>query len=292
MELKNSVVVITGASSGIGKGTAIKFAEQGANLVLVARRKEALQKTAEECQKFGVETLVIATDVSVEASIHQVCKKALKKFGNIDVWVNNAGVYELGKFEELPTDLMRQLMETNFWSYVYGVQAVLPVMKKQKSGIIINTVSVFGKIPAAYASIYCASKFALHGLLTAIRHEVEEDGIKICNVYPSSIDTPLFERSPNYSGKKIVPMKPLYSPWQVAETIVSLAEHPKAESIVGLYGKLGVVAQKVFPQITQNNMSNQVKADHFDHQVHVEDTSGNVFKPLERGTGVDGGWRK
>src|SRR5438067_5217724 len=192
-KLKNSVVVITGASSGIGRATAIEFAKKRARLVLAARSEDNLDETAEECKSFHTEVIVVPADVSREDEVQNVAGQAIEKFGRIDVWVNDAGVGFYGRFEEIPSDAFRQVIETNLFGSIYGARAALPQFRKQGRGVLINISSQLAFGGAAYSSAYAISKYGLRALSDTLRQEFEDNSnIHLCTVYPVSTDTPFF----------------------------------------------------------------------------------------------------
>src|SRR5262249_9531732 len=160
--LSNKVVVITGASSGIGRETARRFAREGASVVLAARREDVLKRLAED---LGPRTLAVPTDVTDESSVQRLADKAVETFGRLDVWVNNAGVMAVGKFLEIPPDVFRQVIETNFFGYVFGARAALKQFRRQGWGVLINNASVESKLTAPYATAYAASKHAVRGFV-------------------------------------------------------------------------------------------------------------------------------
>jgi len=197
--LRDQVVVITGASSGFGKGAALRFAEEGAHLVLAARRKGLLKELAKSCEKLGVKTVVVETDVSNTEDIEEVAEKAVEEFGRIDVWVNNAGVSAFGRFDEIPLKEHEQVIETNLLGCLYGSYQALRNFRTQGEGVLINLASYLGKGSAPYQSSYVASKHGIRGLDMAIRQELqannESEKIHVCTLMPTSMDTPFFEHA-------------------------------------------------------------------------------------------------
>jgi len=135
---RNQVVVITGASSGIGKATALEFARRGASLVVAARRGNALEDLVAECQALGAQARAVPADVSDEAAVRNIAKEAVRRFGKIDIWINNAGVSAAGKLEQLPSDVFRRIIDVNLFGCVHGAKAALPVFREQGRGVLIN----------------------------------------------------------------------------------------------------------------------------------------------------------
>lgn len=288
--LQDSVVVITGASSGIGKASARMFATKGATLVLGARRDDQLQELVSECERQGGRALAVHVDVSKEDEVQNLARQAIENFGRIDVWVNNAAVSLFGRFEEAPPEAFRQVLETNLFGYVYGARAVLPYFREQGSGVLINNSSVFGTVGAPYLSAYVTSKFAVRGFGESLRQElIDEKDIHVCTILPASIDTPIFQHAANYTGRAVKPMRPVYDANMVASRIVELAQHPKQEVVVGNAGRMIRMQRRFMPFLVDKTMAKQVDMDHFKDEP-AESNPGNVFEPVEYGTGVSGGW--
>src|SRR5215210_657878 len=169
--LESKVVVITGASRGIGRATARLFAKCGASVVLAARREDALLEVAAECEARGGRALVVPTDVSDFRAVDNLARRAVDHFGSIDVWVNNAVLAAVGRLEEVPPEANRRIVETNLLGYLHGAQAALPRFREQGSGVLIFMSSGFGLVGAPYADAYTATKFAQRGLAQALRGE-------------------------------------------------------------------------------------------------------------------------
>jgi NAD(P)-dependent dehydrogenase (short-subunit alcohol dehydrogenase family) len=210
-KLRDSVVVITGASTGIGRATALAFARQGAHVALASRREDALERTAQECRSFGARALVVPTDVTDEAAVEQAAQNAFQEFGRLDVWVNNAAVTAFGRFEETPPEVYRKVIETNLFGYVHGARAALPYFREQGSGTLINVSSVVGVAGIPYVNSYVTSKFAIRGFSESLREEMADEPINVCTILPSSIDTPLFQQGANFMGWGSKPLPPGHS---------------------------------------------------------------------------------
>jgi NAD(P)-dependent dehydrogenase (short-subunit alcohol dehydrogenase family) len=163
-EVANSVIVITGASTGIGRASALAFARAGANVVVTSRREEVLSTLAESCKNLGGTAMAIAADVTDEPAIHDLARRVVERFGRIDVWINNAAVTLFARFEQTPPEAYRRVIETNLFGYIHGARAVLPYFREQGSGMLINISSGVGKIGSPFISAYVASKFAIIGL--------------------------------------------------------------------------------------------------------------------------------
>ncbi len=291
--LDRSVAVVTGASSGIGRATALAFARRGAAVVLVARREHALSLTAQECRELGADALVLPADVADHAAVESVAQEAVGTYGRIDVWVNNAAVNLFANLEEAPVTAWHGVVQTNLFGTYHGVRAALPWMREQGSGVIVNVSSVLGKIASPYQSAYVASKHAVRALSDSVRQEVGDvPGISVCTVLPGPVDTPLFERAGNYTGRAIKPVKPVISAERVAEAIVGCARSPRREVIVGGSTAQALLANRVSPALAERVAARQVASDHFG-RAPAAPAPGNVLEPQEgEPATVSGGWSR
>ncbi len=292
-DILGKTIVITGASSGFGKGAALKFAQSGANLVLAARREELLQEIAAECNAKGGKAIAVQTDVSKQDAVQNLAQQALAAFGRIDVWINNAGSGAIGHFEEVPLEQHTQVIETDLLGTIYGSYLALNQFKSQGGGILINVASVIGKIPAPYFASYAAAKHGVVGLSAAIRQELEVNkitNIRVCTVMPTSMDTPFFEHAADYTGHKVVPIPPVYEPEQVVDTLVSLVSDPHDEIAVGGAGGTGfVLMHQLFPGLVEHMMAKLTHHEQMEKAPPASDTPGAVREPVSAGTGVSGG---
>lgn len=290
--LEGAVVVITGASSGIGRATAQAFARKRARVVLAARDEQALQEAAEECRALGGEALVVPTDTTLSDSVEQLATAAAEfGRGRIDIWINNAGVGAVGTFDETPLDAHEQVVQTDLIGYLRGAHVVLPYFKQQNAGILINTLSVGSWVPQPFAVAYSASKYGLRGFSQALRGELAQwPGIHVCDVYPSVVDTPGFRDGGNYAGRSLQPPPPLCDPRQVAEAMISLALHPRHTTSVGLMATLLRFAHFVTPGF--DRLSGLLTGAALRRADRVAPSSGNLFHPAQGQRRIDGGWRK
>jgi short-subunit dehydrogenase len=280
---KDKVIVITGASSGIGRATALALAKKGAHLVLAARREEPLDELAQQCEALGVRCLSVPTDVTDAAAVRALATQAVHEFGRIDGWVNNAGVYLVGRLEETPDESFRQVMETNFFGTVYGSRAALAQFRHQGRGILINVSSVYGSTAGPYVSAYASSKFAVRGFSAAIRQEFEGTGIHVCTVMPAAVDTPLWQNSANYTGWRVRPVEPIYSPERVARAIVRVFAKPHRELFIGPSRRGFALLHTLLPGSLEKSMRAKTDSKHFEDQRQPR-TSGNLFQPKAHAT--------
>ncbi len=191
-----NVVLITGASEGIGRATAFVFAQQGYRLSLAARTPETLRQTAIDLeQSLNAEVLALPTDVTQPEQVQNLVEKTLERYGQIDCLINNAGICLSGPFLQTTPEHWQQLMAVNFWGYVHMIRAVLPHMLKRKQGQIVNVGSIGGKMPLPHMSAYCASKYAVSGLTEALRLELKPQGIQVIGVHPGIVHSHFLKRA-------------------------------------------------------------------------------------------------
>jgi short-subunit dehydrogenase len=289
--ISDAVIVITGASTGIGRAAALEFARLRAAVVVISRREPVLQRLAQQCETSGGRALAIAADVTDPEAMKSVARRTIETFGTIDVWINNAAVTLFGRLEDSPLDAYRKVIETNLFGYVHGARAVLPHFRDQGHGTLINISSVVGKIGQSYTSAYTASKFAIVGLSESLRMELADaPDIHVCTVLPASIDTPLFQHGANFSGRAVKPMEPVYSAGEVARALVAMVRHPRREVIVGTAGKLGLMAHAIAPGVVERVFRQRVDKQHFQERA-APPHKGNLFEPLYQYETVSGGWR-
>ena len=237
--LKQQVIVITGASSGIGRATARQAAQRGARLVLAGRNRHALDQLADELKKQGAEVVTVAADVGIQDDHQKIVDAAMSAYGGFETWVNNAGVSIFGKLEDVAIEDERQLFETNFWGVVYGSLAATAQLR-QTGGALINIGSEVSDRAVPLQGMYSASKHAVKGFTDALRMELEADGapVSVTLIKPASIDTAFVEHAKNYLDVEPQLPPPLYSPNAVADAILYAAEHPMRDVYVGSASKV------------------------------------------------------
>ena len=245
MDFKDQVVLITGASSGIGRDAAMEFAKLGANIVLVARKKDKLEQTANELKIFDTSILVCPCDVSNRVQVKEMSNIVLEKFGSVDILVNNAGFAIYGSVSDLTVDDIESQMETNYFGMVYCTKNFLPSMLKNKSGHIVNVASVAASFGLPGIASYCASKFAMLGFSEGLKHELKGTGVGVTVVSPIMVRTnffehPSFEKMPKFSPTSL-------SSKTVAKTILKAANSPRLEIIVPSVVRGVVWMKSTFP---------------------------------------------
>lgn len=295
MKKKNKigrVLVITGASSGIGKATAFAWAKEGGSVVLAARSTQGLEEVAQRCTELGGKALVVPTDVSVEEEVNTLTEEARRVFGKIDVWVNNAAVMVFGDFNKIPTEDLRTILDINLYGTLYGSRAALETFIAQEQGILINMSSLSSSIGQAYSTPYSLSKAAIRNLSISLGQEMGKwKNIHVCTVLPSIVDTPIFQKAANYTGRSINPPTSVTPANKVAQTIMKLTKKPQPEVYVGkrnLLLRLGRnLAPKLFDKIYRVTLS-KIELE----EGGVSPTQGNLYQPLPQLAGISGGWLK
>jgi NAD(P)-dependent dehydrogenase (short-subunit alcohol dehydrogenase family) len=290
-DLQNAVVVITGASSGIGRCSARRFAEHGCRLVLAARGESGLHEAVSECRLVGAEVYGVRTDVRVEAQVQDLAGAAIERFGRIDVWVNNAGVISYGRFEDLPSEIFRGVIETNLMGQVHGARAVLPYFRRQQEGVLINLASVWARVTAPDVSAYVTSKFAVRAFSECLRQELEQfHDITVTTILPQAVDTPIFDHAANYEGSRARPIPPLLPADEVAEGILRCAQYPEREVTYRYLGRATELLHTAFPWLYQRMVPSAFAVGNYSSEPAAVGP-GNVLGS----TGphrVDGCWRE
>lgn len=249
--LNEQVIVITGASSGIGLATAKAAAERGARVVLAARTRDALVQAVDEInQAHPNAASFVEADVGTHQEHEKIASHAIERHGRIDTWVNNAGVLVFGKLEDLAEADMRQLFETNFWGTVHGSIVAAKYLRLTGGGALINLGSIESDHGVPLQGIYAASKHAVKGFTDSFRMELEADGapISVTLIKPSAIGSPLPQHTRSYEGVEPNLPRPIYTPEEAARVVLAAAEKPTPVAHVGGMGRAYSVAAGVAPR--------------------------------------------
>lgn len=285
------VYVITGASSGIGRGVALALGAQRAHVVLAARGSDSLQGAARQVAAAGGVPLVVATDVSDPAAVQRLADAAVARFGRIDVWINNAGVGALGPFENIPPADHARVVDVNLKGVLFGSHAALQQFLRQGHGTLVNIGSVEGELPLAWHASYAATKAGVLALGRALNEELRHagrDDIHVATVLPSATDTPFFHHAANYSGHPLG-MVLLDPPQKVVNVVLRTALHPREEATVGWKAWLVYHGHRVLPDFTEWAAARVYARAVLKDAPAAAHTTGNLYAPSPGPGAVKGG---
>ena len=281
--LDEQVILITGASSGIGLCTAFLAAERGARLVLVARSEDTLSKLADQINNSGGEAIYIAADVAKREQLEDAADQAISYFGRIDTWVNNAGVSIYGRLDEVSEEDSRRLFDTNFWGVVNGSLVALPYLRQQ-GGALINLGSEVSDAVIPLQGMYSASKHAVKGFTDALRVEVEnldKSSVSITLIQPTAVNTPYPQHAKNYMEKAPKLPTPMIDPQQVAEAILEAATDGGRDVKVGALSVINTTMFKIMPSLA-DRMS-VMQADRQQEDYEAPGQEGGLYRPVDTG---------
>lgn len=290
----SKVVVITGASSGIGRAIALELATENTKLVLLARNLESLQYVAVECLLLGGTPDIFSVDVADSKRLEEIAGEVYKKYGHIDVWVNNAGVGAIGSFTKVPLQDHERVLQTNLHGYLNGSYIALNIFERQGFGTLINNASISSYLYVPHAVSYNASKHAIKALTKSLQQDIkldEHEHIHVCLVNPEIVDTPAFDHAANYSGAPVAIGMPLVSSGEVAKRIVKLIETPKDEIFVGKLSVLGAWGQRLFPSLTSAILRWGARRYYRNAAPSTQTTTGTLYQPKAETPHSDGGWK-
>ena len=284
------VVVITGASSGIGRAAAHRFARIGRPLALIARGAEALDATRREIAALGIQALAFPLDMADDAAVEAAASRVEAELGPIGVWVNNAMVNVWGEFLDIPEAEFRRVTEIGYFGYVNGTRAALRRMKPRDEGSIVQVGSMISYVAAPLQSAYSGVKHAVRGFTEAVRAELMHEGsrVRIGMVLPASINTPFYDTAGNRMREGVPrPVPPVYQPELVAEAIRHMAERGGREIFVGGVAEAAAMARSLAPALTNQALPLTYTAQQAG-TAPAEARSGNVFQPMPGDRGIHG----
>ena len=264
-KLSDQVVVITGATSGIGLTTARMAAAQGAQLVLAARGEAALRELSDELRSSGTEAVAVVADVGLPDDVARISATALETFGRVDTWVNNAGISIFGRNEDVSLEDFHRLFDTNFWGVVHGSLEAVKLLKA-RGGALINLGSEVSDRAVPLQGMYSASKHAVKGFTDSLRMELEHEDapVSVTLIKPAAIDTMFAVHAKNYMEEEPSLPPPIYAPELVAKAILYAAEHPKRDVYVGGAAKMvatgGYASPKLLDAYMKRTMFKQQKS--------------------------------
>lgn len=284
------VVVLTGASSGVGRVTALAFARDGAQLVLSSRSESSLRVVATECQALGAATLVVVADVLAEEAVEAVAAAAVARFGRIDVWVHSAAVVAYGRFEDVPSAVFRHAVDVGISGMTHVGRSALRQFRRQGQGTLIFVGSLLGEIATPYMSSYVTTKWALRGFARELLIETRDNpAISVCVVSPGGVNTPVYRQAANYAGRVGRPPPPVDSPEKVARAIVRCAHRPKARISVGMANPIVRLGFTALPRLFDALVSPLMHVGGLSRE-STAPSPGNVFTPTPAGEGPYGTW--
>lgn len=277
--ISEQVIVITGASSGIGLATALEAARRGAKVVLTARSEQTLDDVAGELRAAGEQAIAVRADVSRRDDLERVALAAVDTFGRIDTWVNDAGVAIYGRLEEVAEGDSRRLFDINFWGVVNGSLVALPYLR-QSHGALINVGSEVSEAVVPLQGMYAASKHAVKGFTDALRVEVievEKAPISVTLIQPTAVNTPYPQHARNYMSHEPKLPSPQIEAQQVAKAILDAAEHPKRDVKVGLTAVRNTLMAKLAGGLADKMVASLVHEQHYDEP--PRDPLGTLDRP-------------
>jgi NAD(P)-dependent dehydrogenase (short-subunit alcohol dehydrogenase family) len=285
-------VLITGASSGIGRATAIELAGRGANLVLVARGREPLEQAAVEARAAGAADVVVCrADVLDEDAVRAAVDTAVERFGRLDAVVHAAQVMAYGRIEEVPREVFERVVETAVHGTAVVARAVLPVFRKQGAGHLAVVNSLLGSVATPLLGSYVTAKWGQLGLIRVLQQETrDEPGISITAVQPGGVDTPIYFQAASWAGSTGRPPPPVYSPERLGRRIVALLDRPRRQVQAGILNPVITAAFRLVPGVFDVLVGPMIRrlaiADD-----DVPPTEGNVFEAQPAGNATQGRWR-
>jgi NAD(P)-dependent dehydrogenase (short-subunit alcohol dehydrogenase family) len=255
--IENQVVVVIGASSGIGRETALRFAKIGAKVVIAARSEAGLRSLEDEIRELGGEASAVVTDVSEFEQVEAVAQRAVKEYGRLDTWVHLAAAGLFAPFDHTEPEEFKRVVDVDLMGQVYGAMAALPHIKRERRGALVHISSVVGKRSAPLQSAYSASKHGIDGFLESLRVELLQEGwnnIGVTNVIPAAINTPFFTKARTKLGVKPKGFPPIYQPDVVVDAILYSAEKAPREIVAGGAGKGMLLTQRLSPHLMDTLM--------------------------------------
>jgi short-subunit dehydrogenase len=250
--IDGSVIVVVGATSGVGRATALSLAALGARLVVVAREREHVELVAGACRDLGAVAMGIAADISKPDDVDRIVTVATERFGAIDTWINAAAALVVGEIHLQTVDEIERLIATNVLGTTLVSRAAMIHFRSQNAGVLINVSSLLGAIPNPVVPTYSMTKFAVRGLTLSLHQSTwRRSPIQVCAVLPGPIDSPMFERAANQTGRAIRAIPPAFSPERVAAAVIRSVRRPRRQRTTGVSGALIVVGLHVLPRFTE-----------------------------------------
>src|SRR5215218_9541538 len=285
-------VLVTGASSGIGRATALGLAERGARLVLVARGREPLEEAAAEARAAGAaEVLVCPADVLDEDAVRTAVDTAVERFGRLDAVVHSAHVMAYGRIEDVPREVYERTVDTALHGTANVARVVLPIFRRQGAGHLAVVNSLLGNIATPLMGSYVAAKWGQLGLVRTLQQETrDEPGISISVVHPGGVDTPIYFQAASWTGSTGRPPPPVYSPQRVARAVLSTVDRPRRIVQAGLFNPVITAGFRLLPGVFDALVGPLLQRMAIAND-DVPPTEGNVFESKPTGNATEGRWR-
>jgi NAD(P)-dependent dehydrogenase (short-subunit alcohol dehydrogenase family) len=291
-DTRRRLAVVTGASSGIGRATAIALAGQGWNLVLVGRALQSLLEVEADCHDFGIETLVAVADVGQQGDVDRVFEGAIERFGRVDAVVNSAAAVGYGRFEDVPAEVFDRVVVTNLLGTANVARASLRRFREQGGGHLVLPGSLLGKIAVPFMSPYVTSKWGVHGLARILQIEARQTpGIDVSVVSPGSVNTPAYLQAANYAGWEGRPPPPIDPPEKVARAIVRTLGSPRRDRSVGVANHVVVLGFRLLPAVFDALVTPLMRLGGLSRRPLVAH-SGSVLEPQPEGDAAHGPWAR
>ncbi|MDZ7957836.1 MAG: SDR family oxidoreductase [Aulosira sp. DedQUE10] len=296
MQLKpisQQVVAIVGASSGIGRETALKFAQRGAKVVVAARSEPGLKSLVDEIQGLGGVAKYVIADVSDFQQVKAIADQTVAEYGQLDTWVHTAATGVIGPFEKITPEEFARVVDVTLMGQVYGAMAALPYLKQAGRGALIHISSMEGRRSLPLQSPYSTAKHGLEGFLDALRVELQHEKwpISVTSILPATINTPYYNKVRTKLGVKPTGVPPYYQPSLVADAILYAAEHPTRDFVVGDAGKVLDLLQRISPPLADSLLLAIAFKGQRTNEPKSEDAPNNVFEPITGYDKVEGDFR-
>jgi len=287
---EQEVIVITGASGGVGRAVAHAFARPGACIALLARGVRGLEGARREVEAAGARCLIFKVDVADEAQVEQAAASVEAEWGRIDIWVNNAMVTTFGAVSSLTGEQIKRATEVTYLGAVYGTLSALKRMRARDRGVIVQVGSALAYRAIPLQAPYCAAKHALRGFTDALRCELIHDAshVRLAMVHLSAFNTPQFDWALNLVGKRPMPVPPIFQPELAAEAIVWAARHPRREVFVGWPSVKAVFGNKLLPNYADRKLAKDGYTGQITDQPVPEGACANLYEPCDVDPGAHG----
>ena len=281
--IEQQVVAVVGASSGIGRETALQFAKRNAKVVVSARTESGLASLVDEITALGGDAIAIPADVAEFEQVKSIVDKTIARYGRLDTWVHAAGTGIIAPFEQVTPEEFKRVIDVNLMGSVYGAMVAMPHLRETGRGAFIAVSSVEARRSMPLQSAYSASKHGMEGFLDSLRSELKQEGfpISITNILPSVINTPFYNKARTKLGVMPTGIPPYYQPSLVAEAILHAAENPTRDMIVGDVGRVIDLLQKLVPDLTDTLVGAIAVPGQRTERIKATDDPNNLFEPIE-----------